>query len=148
MQGFIPALTVTDMGRSVRFYEDALGFRSTFVIPGPDGAPVFTSLSNGDATLMLGVVRAEAPEPVVPGSLGAGVNLYVTVSESDDIDALFERAWNAGARVISKPTDQYWGDRDWTVADPDGYQLTVGKQTRVLSPDEMLAAAATMAAPV
>lgn len=148
MQGFIPSLTVTDMGRSVRFYEDALGFRSTFVIPGPDGAPVFTSLSHGDATLMLGVARADEPNPVAPGSLGGGINLYVTVTGSDDIDALFERAWNAGARVITKPSDQFWGDRDWTVADPDGYQITVAKTMRVLSPEQMLAAAAAMPAPV
>lgn len=143
MQGFIPALTVTDMERSVRFYEDALGFKSTFSIPGPDGKPVFTSLSNGEATIMLSDARAE--EPVASGTHGAGVTLYVTETGSDDIDALFERAWNAGARVISKPADQFWGDRDWTVADPDGYQITVGKTMRVLSPDEMLAAAATMA---
>lgn len=148
MQGFIPSLTVTDMKRSVRFYEEALGFRPTFVIPGPDGQPVFTSLSQGDAAVMLALPRTEDPVPIAPGSLGAGVNLYVTVTGDDDIDALFERAWNAGAKVVTEPTDQFWGDRDWTVADPDGYQITVGKQIRVLSPDEMQAAAATMATSV
>ena len=146
MQGFIPSLTVTDVDRSVRFYVDALGFTSTFVIPGPDGAPVFTRLSHGEATLMLGVAPTDGPEAITE-PLGAGVNLYVMVTEGDDIDTLFERAWNAGARVITKPTDQFWGDRNWTVADPDGYQVTVGKQMRVLSPEEMLAAAATMAIP-
>ena len=147
MQGFIPSLTVTEMDHSVRYYEDALGFTSTFVIPGPDGVPVFTSLSHGEATLMLGVAPTDGPEAVT-GPLGAGVNLYVTVTGGDDIDTLFERAWNGGARVITKPTDQFWGDRNWTVADPDGYQITVGKQMRVLSPDEMLAAATAMAPPL
>lgn len=148
MHGFIPAVTVLEMDRSVRFYESALGFTSTFVIPGPDGQPVFTSLSHGDATVMLSLPGAENPAPVVPGTLGTGVNLYLTVTGDDDIDALFERAWNAGARVISEPTDQFWGDRDWTVADPDGYRITVSKQTRVLSPEEMLAAAAARASSV
>ena len=148
MQGFIPELTVTDMTRSVHFYEAALGFTTTFVIPGPDEQAVFTSLSNRDATLMLSVPRAENPEPEVPAALGSGVTLYLTVSSDDDIDALFERAWNAGARVITEPTDQFWGDRDWTVADPDGYRITVAKQVRVLSPDEMLAAAPSMSTPL
>lgn len=148
MQGFMPALTVTDMARSVRFYEEALRFKQTFVIPGPDGAPVFASLTNWEATLMLSIAQAESPELIVAGSLGAGVNLYVAVPDTEDIDALFERVWNAEARVIAKPTDQFWGDRDWTVADPDGYHITVGKQTRELSPEEMLAAAATVATPV
>lgn len=148
MKGFYPALTVTDLDRSIRFYDDALGFKLTFSIPGPDGKLVFANVTNGDANLMLGVTPAGQPDPAAQGPLGSGVNLYVSVDNDDDIDALFERARSAGARVIHEPTDQFWGDRDWTVADPDGYQITVGKQMKVLTPEEMVAAAGAMAAPV
>jgi uncharacterized glyoxalase superfamily protein PhnB len=144
MNIFVPALTVSNIKQSVRFYEDALGFSANFSIPGPDGDPVFVNLVNGTANLMLNTARPDDPIPTESGSLGRGVNLYVGVEGSDDIDALFDRAKQAGARVMQAPTDEFWGDRDWTVADPDGYLITVGKQMRTLSPEEMLEASKSL----
>lgn len=140
MNAFIPSLTVSDIHRSTQFYEDALGFTKTFAIPGPGGDPVHVSLSNGTAMVMLGVAMTDSPAPRASDSAGLGVNLYVGVEGTDDIDDLFARATAAGARVVQEPTDEFWGDRDWSIADPDGYVITVGKQTRILSPEEMIKA--------
>ncbi len=141
---FVPSLTVSNMERSIRFYEDALGFVVTFAMPGPDGAPVHAGLENGTASLMLGVPMTESAPLADRSSPGQGVNLYVGVAASDDIDALFERAKRAGATVVQEPTDEFWGDRDWSVADPDGYVITVGKQMRIMSPDEMIEASKSL----
>ena len=37
-------------------------------------------------------------------------------------DALFARAVQAGAKVVRSPEDQFYGDRSFTVTDPDGHQ--------------------------
>jgi uncharacterized glyoxalase superfamily protein PhnB len=71
------------------------------------------------------------------GNLGAGVALYMTVADTEDIDAYFQRVKEAGATVVQEPTDQFWGNRDWIIADPDGYLLWIGKVMRAVSAEEM-----------
>ena len=141
---FVPSLTVSNIERSIRFYEDALGFVVTFAIPGPDGAPVHAGLENGTASLMVGLPMTESPRSADTSPPGRGVNLYVGVAATDDIDALFERAKRSGASVVQEPTDEFWGDHDWSIADPDGYVITVGKQMRTMSPDEMIEASKSL----
>ena len=43
--------------------------------------------------------------------------LYLYVN---DVDAVFEQAVRAGAKVIAPPTDQPYGDRNAHVVDPFG----------------------------
>ncbi len=44
----------------------------------------------------------------------------------EDVDALFERARAAGAKVLREPTDEDFGARDFAVADPEGNIFSVG----------------------
>jgi uncharacterized glyoxalase superfamily protein PhnB len=139
MQSIIPALAVADIERSVRFYTEVLGFATQFTLPGEDGKLVHASVGRGDASIMFG--RLDAGNPHDQGALGKGVVLYSTVGDEEDIDALFAHARAAGAEVRQEPTDQFWGHRDWGVADPDGYLIWVSKVTRTVSADEMQEAA-------
>ncbi len=54
-----------------------------------------------------------------PTSLGGsgGGNVIQVV----DVDAHFERARAAGATILSEPTDQDYGQREYGVRDPDGH---------------------------
>jgi uncharacterized glyoxalase superfamily protein PhnB len=135
MNSLTPSLVVASMRESIRFYEDALGFKATYTMPGPDGELVHASIKNGDVELMLGPAGfSGAP---ITGDVGKGVSLYLGVGADDDIDALFERAKKAGARVLQEPHDEFWGDRIWSVADPDGYELVVAKHVRDVSEEDM-----------
>ena len=132
MQSIIPALAVADMEASMRFYTEVLGFSVTMTLPGSDGKPVHASLQRGDAQIMIGPVDAMPLEHLAPedrARLGKGVNLYAVVAAGEDVDAFFDRVRAAGATVLWEPTDQFWGMRDWAIADPDGYAWTVSKQT-------------------
>jgi uncharacterized glyoxalase superfamily protein PhnB len=135
MKSVMPSLVVADMRDSIRFYEDALGFKATDTMPGPDGELIHASIRNGDVELMMGPAGF-AGEPIT-GDVGKGVALYLAVGDGEDIDALFERAKRAGARVLQEPHDEFWGDRIWSVADPDGYELVVAKHVRDVSDEEM-----------
>lgn len=139
MKSIIPALAVADIEKSVAFYSEVLGFDVTMTIPGEDGTLVHASINRGDAAIMFG--KRDTSNPHDQGQLGAGVALFATVADDEDIDAYFQRVKAAGATVVQEPTDQFWGHRDWIIADPDGYLLWIGKEMRAPSETEMREAA-------
>lgn len=143
MKSVIPSLAVADIEASVKFYTDVLGFNATFILPGEDGKPVHASMMRGDAMLMFG--RLDAASEHDRGRLGLGVVIYSTVADDEDIDAAFAHARNAGAKVMQEPVDQFWGHRDWGIADPDGYLFWVSKDMKALSGAEITEAMANAA---
>lgn len=139
MQSLIPSLAVKDIAASLRFYTDVLGFDTGFTMPDASGKLTHGSVKRGDVEIMFG--RLNPDETHDQGPLGRGVYLYTTVADDEDIDGLFAHARKAGAPVVQEPMDQFWGHRDWTVADPDGYRVVVSKVIANISAEEMHKAA-------
>jgi len=125
MKSLMPAMGVKDISATVRFYTDVLGFETIFTLKDDDDALVHASMKRGVVDIMFG--RLNPDEPHDQGELGKGVALYTTVADTEDIDGLFAHARKSGAEVIEEPKDQFWGHRDWTIADPDGYLIVVSK---------------------
>lgn len=118
-----PMLIVSDLEASSKFYQDALGFKHIFTMPGPGGKPALVHLRwLKYADLLLSVSRdgKELPEPK-----GVGVTLSFQMLDRFDgsVDALAEQAREKGANIISGPIDQPWNVRELTILDPDGYKL-------------------------
>lgn len=110
---------VTDIRTSLDFYTD-LGFEEIDRYETDDGALHFVDLELDGAILGLGNIESNDDPSFtewVSGGLGSGVVLYVTV---DDVDAMFERAQEAGATIEHPPDDRPYG-RVFTMNDPDGY---------------------------
>src|SRR5260370_988133 len=82
----------------------------------------------------------ETPPGAGPESVGlraiaaerAGLHLYV-----EDVDAVYERAMQAGATSLMPPTDQEYGDRDASISDVAGNHWYIGthKGARYLPED-------------
>ena len=70
-----------------------------------------------------------------PASSGAtdSLSLYVYVP---NVDALAARAERAGARMIQRPADQFWGDRIAVFKDPDGYHWTFATNVGEFDPEK------------
>ena len=119
MPWLTPCLTVKDVDAAVAFYQEAFGFEKRFAMPGPDGRTFHAEVAWHDSVIMLGPECAEhsCKSPATTGVRPSN-SLYVYC---DDVDALFKRATAAGAKVESPPTDMFWGDRNCTLIDPDGY---------------------------
>jgi uncharacterized glyoxalase superfamily protein PhnB len=143
MSKIMPILMVSDMQRSIDFYTGVLGFTLDFTMPGENGALLHASVSRGDAHLMFSPLFGETVEH--RDLLGKGVTLYVSLDRDVDIDAIYFGAKAAGAKIAQEPTDQFWGDRDWGLTDPDGYSVFISKTVRDVSPEEMLAHAGEVA---
>lgn len=145
MKAPMPEFLVSDIAATIKFYQDALGFGEAFTLPDANGTIVHASVSNGETMIMFGPLPGDLTASA--GELGKGVTIYLILNETDDIDALFTVAEAAGATVLQTPRDEFWGDRTWAVADPDGYKIIVSKQVREVSMDEMAEAMAAMGAP-
>lgn len=126
-----PILWVNNIERSVAYYREKLGFDLRMAMNGPDGAMVHASVSNGTVSLMLGYKDGV---PADPARSGGGAELYIN---TDDVDALYRQALNAGTAITNEIADQYWGDRTFTVTDPDGYVLTFAQTVRAFMPEEV-----------
>lgn len=118
---------VHDPDLALAFYRDAIGLelRNDVANQGfrwvsvgapsqPEVTLVITNFVNGspDDSSALAALLAK-------GALN-GVHFH-----TDDLDAAFRRACEAGAEVVSEPTEQPWGTRDFAVRDPSGNLVRV-----------------------
>jgi PhnB protein len=129
-----PFLTIRDAARAIEFYKQAFGAEERGVMKSPDGKVMHAELKIGDSIIML---SDEFPEfgSLSPQSIGGssmGLHIYL-----DNVDAAFERAVKAGAKVEMPVMDQFWGDRYGKLKDPFGHQWSIGTHTKDLSMDEM-----------
>jgi uncharacterized glyoxalase superfamily protein PhnB len=145
MNRVIPILAVSDMQRSLDFYSNVLGFTVEFTMPGENGTLNHASVARGDAHIMFSPLAAWGDTVEHRDHLGKGVSLYVSLDKDDDVDAIYFGAKAAGANIIQEPVDQFWGDRDWGLTDPDGYTVFISKPVRTVTPEEMLAHANQLA---
>ena len=143
-----PSLVVSPCAEALEFYQRAFGAKLKGSIPGPDGLVMHAEISIGGAMIML---ADEMPpmnggpsrkSPKNAGTTTGGVMLYVK-----DVDAAFERAIAAGARVTMPLEDQFWGDRFGQLEDPFGHVWSLATHTREVSMKEMRAAMAQMSPP-
>ncbi|MQY08862.1 VOC family protein [Actinomadura macrotermitis] len=75
------------------------------------------------------VLMFDSPFPVeTPGLL----RLFV-----DDADAVVERAVKAGAAVVTRPTELFWGDKVGRVRDPLGNIWWIQERLADLTPEEI-----------
>jgi PhnB protein len=61
-----------------------------------------------------------------------GIHIYV-----EDVDDFVRKAEAAGAKVLSAPADQFYGDRSATLEDPCGHRWFFATHKEDLSPDEI-----------
>ena len=130
-----PYLTVKNAEHAIEFYKAAFGATVRGgVAKGPDGKVMHAEIKIGDSILML---ADEFPSfgSVAPDSTrgsSAGLHIYV-----DNVDAAFDRAVKAGAKVEMPVMDQFWGDRYGRLLDPFGHKWSIATHVKDMSADEM-----------
>jgi PhnB protein len=137
-----PYLCVDGASAAIEFYAQVLGTTERMRMDAPDGKVSHAELQLGDALIML---ADEYPELGVrsPKAFGGSpVTLSVYV---EDVDAVFQRAQQAGAKVLRPLEDQFYGDRSGQFEDPFGHRWTVATRVEDVSPEEMARRAAEAA---
>ena len=109
----MPRLPVTDMDRSIAYYEEALGFRLAWRTE--DGT--LAALASGEIEmLLLSPWSSDAPPP--------RFSAYAYVDDPDGLCAEYEQA---GADIVDPVASRSYGMRDFVVRDPDGHRFTLGR---------------------
>jgi PhnB protein len=132
-----PYLSIKGAKDALTFYKRAFGAELILQLDMPGGKLGHAEIQIGDSRIMLADEMPEMPDAVMmsPVSLrGTTVGLHIYV---DDVDAWFKRAVEAGAIVKRPVTDQFYGDRSGTVADPFGHIWTMATHIEDVSPDEL-----------
>jgi MerR family transcriptional regulator, thiopeptide resistance regulator len=123
----IPLLVCWDIEAEHDFLVDVLGFVSAGIERGRDGSVVHAEVRAGERRIWLH--RADEPGRLVPpgadGSAGGGIVVHVR-----DVDAHHERVRASGAEILSAPTDQDYGQREYGVRDPEGHLWWIATPTR------------------
>jgi len=129
-----PYLIVKGADRAIDFYKKVFGAVQRMRMDGPNGTVGHAEIEIDDSTIML---ADEFPDMGLrsPQSLGGtGVSLHLYVKY---VDACFNRAVAAGAKVLRPVEDQFYGDRSGTVEDPFGHVWTISTHKEDLSPEEL-----------
>ncbi len=136
-----PYLIVDGAADAVRFYAEVLGATERMRMPAPGGKVGHAELQLGDSLVML---ADEFPDmgqlgPNTVGGTPVTISVYV-----EDVDAVCERARQAGAAVLQPPTDQFYGDRSAQFEDPFGHRWSIATHVEDVPPDEMARRASQM----
>ncbi|MCU1645573.1 MAG: Glyoxalase/bleomycin resistance protein/dioxygenase [Nocardia sp.] len=134
MADISPHLVVSDPEQALNWYRAVFEAAELSRIPLPDGTAFAIEFSIGDTHLHL---AGEYPDMgiVSPATLG-GTYLALQV-ETDDVDATFERAIAAGAKIFHPLDDVFYGERTGQFIDPFGHRWGVRKQIRDVPADEV-----------
>jgi PhnB protein len=103
----------------------------------PDGTCMNAEIRIGDERLMLADEMPSVGSISPEGRDGTSVVLNLHV---EDVDAVFQRAVDAGAEVVFPLADQFYGDRSGRIRDPFGHAWILATRQREVPEAEMLAA--------
>jgi PhnB protein len=130
-RSIMPFLHIEGAASAVEFYKNVFGATVLMRDEEPSGIVSHAMLKMGDTTVMLSdPTSADVKQNDVRGLSraprsygGSPVHLYIYVADVDDV---FKRALEAGAKVIDEVEDKDWGDRCGGIEDPFGHVWFVG----------------------
>ncbi len=113
---------VKNLNKTVKFYE-TLGFDTK-----KKDATHAVLYSNWFWIDFLAIAKNERDEFTKGADLGhkgAGIFLYLSV---DNVDEFHKNLLSKGLKPSTQPQDQPWGNREFILRDPDGYNLVIFKR--------------------
>lgn len=122
----IAVMRYRDADAALKFLTDVFGFAEHAVYRGEDGKVQHAELSFGNGMIMIGPV-ADTPfgrfmrEPGRAGGVTGAI--YAIVANPDTHHA---KSVTAGFDIIMALRDEFYGGREYSVRDPEGYVWTFG----------------------
>jgi uncharacterized glyoxalase superfamily protein PhnB len=132
MPRITPYLLYEDVAAAMDWLERAFGFRERMRLTTPDGAIAHAEMQRDDGVVMMGSPGPQYKNPKRLGQVTQTLYVYV-----DDVNKHCAQARQAGARILEEPADQFYGDRRYSVEDPEGHVWYFAQHVRDVKPEDM-----------
>lgn len=114
-------INVSNLERSVHFYEQVLGLEVTHRIEIPNVTEIVLASPDGTGGRIQLAWHHDQKGPIDHGNA-----LWKLYLRTDDCQALYQRAIDAGSKSISAPARlERWPVTAAFIEDPDGYQVEI-----------------------
>jgi len=123
-----PNLVVRDVQAAIHFYTAVLGFQQGMTVS--DAPPyVFGSVTAGDVEIFFNDQKAVAADhpALARDPLGGTLTLFL---ECEGIEEILRAVEKAGARIIMPLKTQFYGMREFTFLDPEGWTVTMAERVK------------------
>ncbi|HZQ07649.1 MAG TPA: VOC family protein [Anaerolineae bacterium] len=120
-----PYLMVESVEKQLEFLKNVFEAEITEVLRNPEGHVWHGEARIGDTLVMMG--RAQKEYPAISSML------YVF---TENVDQVYQRALDQGATSINEPKDQFYGNREAGVRDPQGNIWWIAHEIEKVSDDE------------
>ena len=110
-------LGIADLGRARTFYE-AMGLKAS---PRSEESVCFMQMPGVVLALFARGALADDAGVDAAGSGFAGLSLACNVDSPDEVDAMLQRAVDAGGKLVKPAEKVFWGGYSGYFADPDGH---------------------------
>jgi len=127
----LPHITYQNVAEALVWLARAFGFTEHYRYGEPGGQVNGAQMHLGDAWIMLNSARPGSASPAQVGHQTQSLTVFV-----DDVDAHFERAKSAGAKIVEDLHETVYGERQYGAEDPEGHRWLFSRHARDVSPDE------------
>lgn len=114
----IITLGVADLGRSLRFYGEGLGWRQA---KSSNNNIVFFEAGHVIIALYPRNLLAEDATVSPVGDGFRGVTIAQNVTDKDQVKSVLEQAERSGGKIVKPAQDVFWGGYSGYFSDPDGH---------------------------
>ncbi|NDW54492.1 glyoxalase/bleomycin resistance/extradiol dioxygenase family protein [Aliiroseovarius sp. PrR006] len=123
------SISVTNVADAIAFYTDTLGAETVEIltVPGTEIA-IYATIKVSGTTVVLNL-----DENAQPYNGQGQVTLHHYL---EDVEAVFEKAVNNGAAVVSAITPTWWGDMTAILVDPFGVRWSLAQRAEQLNAEQ------------
>ena len=128
LKTLIPNLIVEDVNRTTEYYQRTFGFEIVMTVP-DSGAFEFAMLKLDNVTIMFQSMKGfiEALPEYKDQKVGGTLFLYFDV---ENLDKIYNKAKIANADIVVDINTTFYGTREFTMKDCDGYLLIFAEEQK------------------
>jgi len=130
-ESILPHVIYQNVAGALAWLTATFGFTEHYRYGVSGGAVSGAQMHLGDAWIMLKSAQGAGASPAQVGHRTQSLTVFV-----EDVDAHFDRAKSAGAKIVEDLHETVYGERQYGVEDIEGHHWLFSQHARDVSPDE------------